>query len=270
MVNQFGLVIIQSLKRDEKQTGQILHDELIKYKKFQEPNLSSFFYDIKSKKEFIQVLKSILYKVKNKGLHPIVHIEMHGNEDGIQTNNMEIISWQTIIPLLREINILMRNYLVVSLGVCHGVNIISQINPLQRAPFRSIIGVINSINQIELMSSFEELYDNYFFSFKINETIKSINQKLKGVKFHHIFSEYCFDQICNSSLNEEALNSLINTLAVTQKEVNKKYQKVELSIIKEEVRQTIFSILEDTKGKKNYFVMNDLRIKNNFPEIPLN
>jgi len=117
-VKEFGLVIIESLKESDLKTGTLLHNGLLKYKKLQEPNLSSFLFTVKNKEELFQTLHGIIAKVKTNTLFPILHLEMHGSVDGVRLTSNEFVIWDELLPIFREINILLLNSLTVMTSMC--------------------------------------------------------------------------------------------------------------------------------------------------------
>jgi hypothetical protein len=180
----FELIIIESLKKEEKQTGEILHDETIKYKKFQEAVLSSSLIKVKSKLEFIESLRNICKRVENDKLYPILHIETHGSLNGFHLSNGEEISWEELFEETRKINLLLKNSIMINLSMCYGMSMIAKINPDERAPFRAIVGTARPISWQLLLQSFEIFYNNYFFSFSVEDSIELVNKNIGDKDLH--------------------------------------------------------------------------------------
>jgi len=57
---------------------------------------------------------------KHQNLIPILHISAHGNKEGIQLSNTEVISWSELRTLLHPINTVLQNCLVLCMSCCHG------------------------------------------------------------------------------------------------------------------------------------------------------
>lgn len=262
-IEKFGLVIIQSLGKTEKQTGKILSEELIKYKQFKEPNLTCEFYDVNSKNELLELLKKISNETASGKFHPILHFETHGSVEGIQISNGERVSWESLIPLFREINIALKNYLLICFGSCFGGSIISLINPRLRSPFRSVVASVSEVGVEDVLAGFEAFYDCFFFSLDIQKSLDAMNQSTGGekIKFHHLISEHCFDAICNADRDPDSFKSLVNNYAVIQKEINPKYKETSFESVFNEIEQEMRSLLDFTKENRNYFFMKDLRNK---------
>jgi hypothetical protein len=117
---EFGLIIIESLRNNDEKTGQKLYDAIIKYKTFEEPNLKRALYVVETKKQFLETLELIYIKVCDDLLFPILHIEAHGYQDGLQLTSGEIVTWDEYMPGLRKINVAIENALIVMLAACKG------------------------------------------------------------------------------------------------------------------------------------------------------
>src|SRR5690606_7476592 len=128
-IEKFGLVIIESLPNDEQKTGFELHSTIIQYKTFEFPDLSSDFYDIDNRKDFFWLLKELVRKAIEENYFFVLHMGMHGFDDGIELKNGEEITWGEMVPYFQEINIHYHNYLLIVLGICEGASIIKYTNP---------------------------------------------------------------------------------------------------------------------------------------------
>lgn len=183
----FELCIVESLPKGEKKTGQILYEEIIKYKKIQEPNLSSSYTEVSSKKEFINYLKEIKRRIKVDKLFPILHIETHGSENGIHLANGELCSWEEFLTETRDINIALKNKLILILAMCYGISLIAKVDPSERAPFRAVVAPSIAIKWETLLEGFEVFYDTYFFSLSAKNSVLEANKVLgnEGAIFNY-------------------------------------------------------------------------------------
>lgn len=249
-IKEFGLVIVESLRETDKKTGTLLHNQLLKYKKFQESNFSSFLHIVKNKEELFQTLDEIIDKMKINTLFPILHLEMHGFEDGIQLSSNEIVVWDELLPKFREINILLLNSLTVMMSMCKGITLAFDIDTSNRAPFGLIIGTTRDISEIELLNGYEVFYNNYFFSFDSVKSVELMNNEIdiNRPSFYYLNAEYCFDIATDydknrrySLIEKERYNKLRNK------------SKEEIRIYIEKEIRTIFGA-----DNKDYFMMTDL------------
>ena len=65
-VQQYALIIIESLRENDKKTGSILESEFLKLKKFQRSDLLTKVFSIQSKNELISLLESIISTQEKK------------------------------------------------------------------------------------------------------------------------------------------------------------------------------------------------------------
>lgn len=256
----FGLIIFESLNSQEKQTGEILHNETIKYKKFQEPNLSTILLKVTNKSEFISLLRELKNQIKTKKLFPILHFETHGSPNGLYLSNGEEITWQELFKETREINLLLKNSLLINLSMCYGISMLSKINPSERAPFRAIVGTSTPISWNLLLDSFDIFYNNYFFSFSLESSVKIVNEFLKDeeVSFAYIKAEMFFDYFTDLKRDPDFIRRMINEFAIKEKATNPMFEKTEFNVVLKYAKEKIEGIFNETIQLRDYFLMKDV------------
>jgi len=255
------LIIIESLNNNEKQTGKILHRETIKYKRFQEPNLSSSLITVNSKKEIVSTLKKICNRITKEMLFPILHIETHGSDEGLHLSNDDILTWSEFFDETRCINILLKNTLLINLSMCHGVSLMAKIQPTKRAPFRAFIATSGEISWNKLLEGFEIFYNDFFFTFSGEKSVIAVNNALKedGVEFYYIKSEYLIEQITDINRDPVFIKSMINDFAVKEKASNPFFRNVPYKYVFNHTKKKIEAIFDDVKSTVDYFLMTDIK-----------
>lgn len=256
-IKEIGLCIIESLRADDKKTGKILYDNTIKYKVFQEPNLSRYYFQINSKKEFFETLKLLIEKIKVDKLFPLLHFETHGGDEGIQLNSSEVITWEELHESLIEINLLLENKLAIYLGMCYGNAILSAVNPSKRASFRIVFGISKEIDESVLLVGFETFYNNFFFSFNPEESLSLMNKEIEGhgVIFSYTTAEQCFDYIIDTKTQIFKQNVSRSALVMLRSGNFRGKSYKELRIIAE---QELINYFEKTRSNKSFFLMEDI------------
>lgn len=259
-IEKFGLIIIESLPDDEKKTGYELYSTIIKYKTFEFPDLGSKCYDVNNRKDLFTLLKELVIKAVEENYFFILHIEIHGYDDGVVLKNGEEITWGEMIPYFQDINIHYRNYLTLVLGICRGASILKYINPSERAPFRSLISSEKDIYLIDLIPGFEEFYKNFFFELDAIKSLEKYNSIVNNPddKLLLVSAEYCFDTIANidrQTANKEMLKDIYKKRLL--------WDFPDLKYFPEEhtnnyIEAKIKTAFDDLKTKKNYFLMRDL------------
>jgi len=261
-LQKFGIVIIESLPENEKKTGYDLHSTIIQYKTFEFPDLASDFYDVNNKIDFFWLLNELARKAVEENYFFVLHMEMHGFNDGIELKNGEEVTWGEMIPYFQEINIHYQNYLLIVLGICEGASIIKYTNPAERAPFRALISSEKKIYDKDFIPGFEEFYKHFFFEFDAVEALEKYNSVITDSKDKLLFvsAEYLFDQITDikrPTADKQKLRQIYSErlfwdfpdLKHFPKEYTEKY-----------IDNEIEKAFGEVRTKKDYFLMKDLDV----------
>jgi len=257
-VKTFGIVIFESLYSNEIKTGTELKDGLLKYKKFQVDEMDIVVIEISTKKELLDGLIELRRKVEEEFYYPIIQFEIHGYDDGICTNKGECISWSEIVPLLSEINVLLRNTLLILLGVCKGASIIKYTSLEKRAPFRSLIGSSGDLTTKQIQEGFHAFYDTFFFSMDILESTKVLRDKIGSDQIGIMLIEDIFDQIFDPKRDESNYKRMMK---INKEELLEKYpmlknvEEVKLNKIAEKI---LLEIYDAGKETRSFYLMEDL------------
>lgn len=261
---EFGLEIIESLPSgpNDKPTGQLLFDQLIKYKTFEEPNLARTLYSVNTKSEFLKVLDNIYQKVKDSFFFPILHIEAHGFENGLELASRERVLWSEMMPILREINVTIENNLVIMMAACQGAMIGFRPEPSKRAPFRVIIGSLRDVIQEDLLTGFEAFYATYFFSLDPGKSVDAMNAAVqKPYTFGVITSEKFFDDMLNPDRDPIFFKKMVEERAMDEKLSRSDYASISLETIRFKWDCKIRELFKEERKNRDYFTMKDLKGK---------
>lgn len=134
------VVVIESLREEDELTGSSLYRDIIV------PlsgihNLKHELYSPASSSNFLEVLGHLGASAVKHGNSPILHIEMHGTQDGLETaGDRKLTSWAQIKPALLEINRASKLNLTITLAACNGESMHRCMQITERAPFRLMIG----------------------------------------------------------------------------------------------------------------------------------
>jgi hypothetical protein len=154
--------IIESIAEDQLHTGRKLRDDI-------EPlalGIRSHFisvklHQVKTAQEFFECLRTILDHCR-EGHLPLLHIETHGNDDGIELASGEFLTWGDLKDPLTAINVASNLNLLVILAACEGANLLHVINPNDRAAVRFIIGPKRKAKAVEMERATVAFYKTLF------------------------------------------------------------------------------------------------------------
>lgn len=177
MTNTFyynTIYVIESLDDSEYNTGIKLYETVKKFE-YKYDGVKTFLELPSTKSELFEVLSNIVTSVRNNNCLPIIHLEIHGNKCGIQCSNKDFIIWEELYPYLIEINVMLKNTLIITSGICFGTHLYFNININKPAPFFSLISSIGKIENQVILNSYEEFYNEFLKSENINKAVSSLN-----------------------------------------------------------------------------------------------
>jgi hypothetical protein len=216
------IYVIESLREEDTKTGTELYEDLLRYHDGKDV-LPTELYTVKSKNDFINVLETIKNKCKTESITPIIHLEIHGCEDGLELNpSQEFIRWEELYEHLSTINTLTGNNLFITLLVCCGAYLMKVIQPSKPSPFWGIVGSFDEIpGEDVLLRRYHHFYGELLSSFDIHKALDRLNETdlSSSPKYKVINSEQTFvkafygyiDKICSPDKIKERINKMIKS-----------------------------------------------------------
>lgn len=190
------IYLIESLDSSEEKSGTRLHD-VIKNFEFKYPGVKTYFKEPNTKSEFLEVLCVICKFVKDYNHIPIIHLEAHGNKDGIRCSNNEFITWNELYPYFIEINIKLKNSLIVTTSICFGTHFYFNVDFKKPAPFFTLISSVGKINYGIILESYDKFYNELLYTENLNNALKLIKQEFLRPTDNELlleaFISYMFD-----------------------------------------------------------------------------
>lgn len=193
------IYVIESLDSNkERQTGKELYDDLLKWKEYEHNGkLQAELIQVQSKKELFKNLNRIADDCEKLNIKPILHIEIHGNTEGLSLISGEFVSWPELYDNLSRINSIIGNHLFLTLAVCYGAYLMSQIKLAKPAPFFGFIGSFDKLQVDDLMIRYNEFYKEFFTSFNFHQAIQNLFKANPSVPtdYKFISSEETFKKV---------------------------------------------------------------------------
>lgn len=189
--------VIESLGPDERKTGTELFNDVIRKRMMQRgsENLCELI-EINSKSAFLLALETIRQAEIHQLANPIIHFEMHGDENGLQLINNETITWDELQFYLLQLNGICQNNLFVTMATCKGGYIFKAINPAGWSPFWGFVGPFDIVSFGEVIENYSAFYDEFLQSCDFNLAIEALNDSNPSGKsqfrFHN--TEYVFQK----------------------------------------------------------------------------
>ncbi|OFY19967.1 MAG: hypothetical protein A2W98_13360 [Bacteroidetes bacterium GWF2_33_38] len=214
---------------------------------------------INNKGDLIKYFDKLQESVNNFEVNPWIHIEAHGNTDGVKIGSSDFITWEELLDLLREINIKLLNTLIVVLSMCYGVFAAIKVDFSKRAPFNLLAGIDREVSYGESFIAFETFYNEFRSGKQLLEAIKIVNTQIKGQMIlkpiDYFFNLYTnldepLDNQIQKVIDDEALT---RTYQMKGKLDSVVFYKMKV-IIEKDIRDKMSKLSET----KEWFLMNDL------------
>lgn len=215
----------------------------------------------------INAFNIIEAEIKEENSYPHIHLECHGNNDGICLTNKTRLTWHNLASLTTNINGLCKNNLVVSMALCYGghfnVTLIENLNAskVSRAPAVAIVGPEKVISYGQLQDGFAYFFDTFLTTRNLYEAVKSLNihSKYEGKYIYHScegmyksLAEYFLKSTLQESMMtrnkfNERMNRIIKSYRLqTGRSINKK----QIGLLRNRMleKDTYLGILEEMRN----------------------
>jgi hypothetical protein len=169
-----GVCVLESLRPGDKKTGT----ELARWLKLRglQLNMHVEHISLASKKSLIKHLNAIRNEAE-AGLVPALHFELHGNERGVQVGQ-DMISWESLLNLLRTINAACGHNLLVSFAACRAFHIYPEIDIQKPVPFFGVVGCINPVSTANVEAGFHAFFEELFTSYDVGNALVALNDAI--------------------------------------------------------------------------------------------
>lgn len=177
-----SIYIIESLREGDTKTGRTLYNDWLKWEiKKRHEELGGGIIEVQSLQGFSEAIKRIHEEV-DKGAYPLIHLEVHGSEEGIQFSNNETLSWEEVGEVFRTINKRIEHNLVVTLAVCNGGHFLRGTPPTEPAPVWGFLGSFEELTEGQIERGFHAFYEVLLNTGDVNAAV----DRLKELGIDHI------------------------------------------------------------------------------------
>lgn len=169
-----GVVVIESLRKPAQLTGTDLFETTIAPAVLSQ-NAFAEIHRVSNRKEFFKALESAS-KLAHDGHSSILHLEMHGDQRGLQLTSSEMIEWSELAPSLSSINEQTKMNLLVVAATCHGWHLSDVLRPVDRAPAWGVIGPPDSVQNYDLYPAMQRFYATLWRRLNLREALNAANE----------------------------------------------------------------------------------------------
>jgi len=166
------IFVIESLPDGESLTGTELYVDIIQRKIEQKGiEINHQLFPVDNSEDFFKILKFINEDVTENGFHPIIHFEIHGKEDGFVLKSGEIVKWEEMAGILRNINLSSNNNTLLTLCVCYGIYIYKLIKPNESSPYWGTISPKEKILPTVALGAYQAFFEKLLETLNLNDSV---------------------------------------------------------------------------------------------------
>jgi len=211
--------IVEWLRPGDARTGWELFDELEPLGIASRPEVQVKFWRAVTRDDFLNLLRTFEDEFRASARTPLLHIETHGNVDGIGVSHDEGINWPDLMEVLVAFNRLTRLNLVVILAACEGFWGVQMLQLDRRAAaFRGLIGPNRAVRTREMSDGCMAFYRTLFGQLNGDTALKAVNDAVNPAEktFWIISAETAFKTVYQGYLDKqctpEAIEKRVETI----------------------------------------------------------
>lgn len=199
------LYIIESLRDGDLKTGHSLFEDL-KLQEYVHKHVRVEYREPKSSSEWDEMMANILNECQVQEIYPIIHLEVHGEEYGIELSNGDKIFSNKVGDQLRQINIATGCNLFLTMGVCKGLYVLFNSQLDRPMPFCGAIGSFTKLMAGDIQLRYAEFYETFFRTFDITQAyIQLIKEETyfpeEYTQYRYIHVDELFYRVYQNYLN---------------------------------------------------------------------
>lgn len=172
------VIVIESLAEEELKTGTRLFEDRLMHLDSYSENLSGELISVEDSDAFINCLRKISQRIPKENIVPIIHIECHGDEEGLMLADGNHLPWNRFRNELIKINFASRLNTLVVIGACDGANLIGTATQMDGAPFFGVIGAQDDVKAGDLERRFRDFYAVLFDAKDGDMAMEALNKNI--------------------------------------------------------------------------------------------
>lgn len=177
------IVVIESLREDDWKTGRLLREDIEVVALPYGNRLEVHYKTARNADELAFFLEELAGYVRLSGRAPCLHIQCHGDADGLQLTDGSRMLWNRLKPLLVDINIASRMNLFLVLACCYGGYFAAECRYHEPVPFAYILGPGNAIAADPLFALNNAFYTELLRTRDVTQALTVAGASRAGISY---------------------------------------------------------------------------------------
>lgn len=144
---------------------------------------------------FIDLLGQLAQQASRDPYVPLLHIECHGGEDGLEFADGSRLTWDDMKPAFVDLNVATRLNLIVVVAACHGGAIASFVRAEHRAPFWAFLGPKRRISVGDLEAALSAFYQTLLMTRSSERAMGALRATSAGHEFWQLSAQTIYGLI---------------------------------------------------------------------------
>lgn len=231
--NRFNqILIVDSIPLGEINTAKRLYEDVVTYANAYKPSPAILYERVESGEGFINLLRRCTSDASRTGDIPLLHIECHGGEHGLQFADESFLDWSELKAPLTELNIATGLNLLVTVAACLGAAMVQVLKVGERAPFYGLIAPGRNMFPDELERPFRALFTTLLETKSAADSVKAMEVVSKPGDYGRTTAEHLFGRVWQGYIDNyctpPVLRSSASDLRVKMKQEGKEVPSIEV------------------------------------------
>lgn len=193
--NRFNQILfLDSLPATESSMAKRLFEDIETYAKAYSPSPSVKYLRVASSSALIECLEEARNRALADDVLPMLHIECHGSEDGLELADGSFADWAELKQPITELNVATRLNLMIAVAACTGGALIKAVQLSDRAPFWGLIGPTKPLSAADLEKAFRALYLTLLSTKSPAQAVEAMNEAATAGLFLRTTSQGLFQK----------------------------------------------------------------------------
>lgn len=155
------ILIVDSIPAGERNTARELYHDVDLRAQVYNPAPEVLYRRAENREELLVLLRELTETALVSSKIPVLHIECHGNDNGLAFADGSFATWADLKGPLASLNSATKMNLLVVVSACDGSALTRTLGLVDPAPFHGLIGPTRAVTPEELMRAYLALYDTF-------------------------------------------------------------------------------------------------------------
>lgn len=169
---------------------------------------------VSSGTEFLDLLARLADQASRYPYVPLLHIECHGREEGLEFSDKSKLTWSDMKPSFVALNVATRLSLIVVVAACHGGAIASFVRAEQRAPFWAFLAPKQKIVAGDLEEALSAFYQALLMTKSSERAMGALRATRAGHNFWQLSAQTIYRLIVEGYEERHANDEEVRRLAI--------------------------------------------------------